>query len=83
MTIENIPVGGFAGDPAEALNPPAASGGCCGTATAATGTASPAADAGAPAGTCCGTATAAQEAGTCCAPEAKAEAVAAGAGCCG
>ena len=73
--------GGFIADPAEAYAP-AAAGGCCGTAPAATATttgsvATPAAD------TCCGTAEAAQAAGTCCAPAAKAESVASGAGCCG
>ncbi|WP_411070546.1 hypothetical protein [Streptomyces sp. cmx-4-25] len=31
---------------------------------------------------CCGTSQGAEEAGACCAPEAKREAVAAGAGCC-
>ncbi len=36
-----------------------------------------------PASTCCGTAEAATAAGSCCDPAAKAEAVAAGAGCCG
>jgi hypothetical protein len=50
MTSETI--GGFAGDPAEAFTPPAASG-CCGSAPAtATATAT----------TCCGT----TEAGACC-----------------
>ncbi|GIG63030.1 hypothetical protein Lfu02_74020 [Longispora fulva] len=74
MTVENIQVGDLAGDPAEALNPAAATGGCCGSATALDE---------APAGTCCGTAAAAQVAGACCEPGAKAEAVDAGAGCCG
>lgn len=59
--------GGFAGDPAEAFTPPATSG-CCGST---------------PASTCCGTTEAAAEAGSCCAPAAKAEAVAQGSGCCG
>lgn len=68
--------GGFIGDPAEAFSPPAA-GGCCGSAPATT------ADPAAGTGTCCGSADAAAEAGACCAPAAKAEAIDAGAGCCG
>jgi hypothetical protein len=75
MSIDTT-VGGFVGDPAEALNPPASSG-CCG---------SPA-----PAGatelvqvsTCCGTAAEASADGGCCGTAAKADAVASGAGCCG
>jgi hypothetical protein len=70
--------GGFVGDRAEAYAPAAATGGCCGSApTAVASVAAPAAD------TCCGTAGAAQAEGACCAPAAKAEAVASGAGCCG
>jgi hypothetical protein len=68
MGTETAARGGFAGDPAEAFNPPGV-GGCCG-ATPATSS-------------CCGTAEAAEAAGTCCDPSAKAEAVASGAGCCG
>ena len=68
--------GGFAGDPADAFTPPAATG-CCGSTPA---TAAPAPTT---ATTCCGTAEAAVEAGACCDPAAKAEAVAEGAGCCG
>lgn len=79
MTIETRPTGGFIGDPAEAFAPPAASG-CCGTAPASGASDAGAQAAGSP---CCGTAAAAEEAGSCCAPSAKADAVAAGTGCCG
>ncbi|MFL6072547.1 MAG: hypothetical protein ACJ73S_04030 [Mycobacteriales bacterium] len=64
------PAGGFLGDPAEAFEVASTGGGCCGTS---------------PEGGCCGT----TDAGTtdagdgCCTPEAKADAVASGAGCCG
>lgn len=63
--------GGFAGDPAEAFTPPAASGCCGGPSTSADSTAG-----------CCGSAEAA-EAGQCCTPAAREEAIDAGAGCCG
>jgi hypothetical protein len=56
---------------------PAAAGGCCGSAPAAT------AEAPAAASPCCGTAAQAQESGSCCGTAAKAEAVSAGQGCCG
>jgi hypothetical protein len=73
MSVETSKAGGFAGDPAEALNPPAAAGGCCG---------GPAPTAGATelvqVSTCCGTAE-----DSCCGSAAKADAVASGAGCCG
>lgn len=62
--------GGFVGDPAEAFTPPAASG-CCGGPSGTAG-----------AGGCCGSAEA-TAAGQCCTPEARREAVDAGAGCCG
>jgi hypothetical protein len=75
MSIETT-VGGFATDPAEALNPPAA-GGCCGGPAPAGGTAA------VQVSTCCGTAAEASADGACCGTAAKAEAVAAGAGCCG
>ena len=64
--------GGFLGDPAEAFEVTSTDGGCCGTPSGGE----------AAAGGCCGTG----DAGTgdgCCTPEAKAEAVASGAGCCG
>lgn len=77
-TSSSTNAGGFAGDPAEAFRPPSA-GGCCGSAPAAVSVTL--GDAGA--GTCCGSTEDARAAGSCCAPEAKAEAVAAGAGCCG
>jgi hypothetical protein len=76
MSTETTTTGGFNGDPAEAFNPPAASG-CCGGTPTGTEAATAATS------TCCGTAAAAQETNSCCAPEAKAEAVATGAGCCG
>jgi hypothetical protein len=56
----------------------AATGGCC----TPTGTAD-AADAAVTGGPCCGSADAATQAGACCDPAAKAEALDAGAGCCG
>jgi hypothetical protein len=65
--------GGFVGDPAEAFRPPAA-GGCCGSGSV---------EQSGSAGACCGNTDAAQAAGACCTPEAKAQAVADGAGCCG
>jgi hypothetical protein len=68
--------GGFSGDPQAALNTGA--GGCCGA--AAVQTAPKPEVAAAP---CCGTSQEASEAGSCCGSEAKAEAVASGAGCCG
>ncbi len=68
--------GGFAGDPAEAFNPPPA-GGCCG------GPAAGAGPAGGQAEVCCGTAAEAQASSGCCGEAAKAEAVASGSGCCG
>jgi hypothetical protein len=74
MTTEAT-VGGFAADPKEAFNPPAA-GSCCGSAPAATD--SPAE------GGCCGT-DAAVSAGSCCGSTAVAEpaSAAVGGGCCG
>ena len=68
MTTETTASGGFIGDPAAAFSPPAA-GGCCGGTNAGT-------DATAATTTCCGTAQAAEEAGSCCDPAAKADAVA-------
>lgn len=76
MSTDTTQAGGFTGDPAAAFTP-ATSGGCCGSPAPATGTAP------ASTSTCCGTAEAATAAGSCCDPGAKAEAVAAGAGCCG
>jgi hypothetical protein len=76
MSVDTKTNGGFSGGLAEAFAPPASSG-CCGTAaTRAEGDQPVAA-------TCCGTAEAAQAAAACCTPDAKAEAVASGAGCCG
>jgi len=85
--------GGFAGDQAEAFNPPEAGGccGCCGGPATGTGAA------GGQTEVCCGTAAEAQASGGCCGEAAKAEARAAepvgaapgkrstdsGAGCCG
>ncbi|MEO3745328.1 hypothetical protein [Plantactinospora sp. B5E13] len=76
----NERTGGFAGDPAAALNV-AGSAGCCGNPAQATMALPDPAD---PAsGTCCGTPAAAVAANSCCAPAAKAEAVASATGCCG
>jgi len=71
MSIDTTTAGGFAGDPTEALNPPAA-GACCGGRTEP-----------AQLSTCCGTAAQADAEGSCCGTAAKADAVASGAGCCG
>ncbi|WP_328740775.1 hypothetical protein OHA91_36015 [Streptomyces erythrochromogenes] len=57
-------------------NRAAMTGSCCGTAPA------PAEVAPAQSSPCCGTSEDAATAGACCAPQAKSEAVAAGAGCC-
>jgi hypothetical protein len=78
MTTESTtkPVGGFAGDPAEAFQPPVASGCCGGPAPATTSPSQPAT-------TCCGTVAQAQAEGSCCGSAAKQDAVAAGTGCCG
>lgn len=78
MSVDTSPAGGFAGDPAEALNPPAAAGGCCGGPAATFGTTEPV-----QVSTCCGTAAEAKAEGSCCGSAAKADAVASGAGCCG
>ncbi|MEV4511223.1 hypothetical protein AB0K00_19890 [Dactylosporangium sp. NPDC049525] len=75
--------GGFAGDPATALNVSGTSG-CCGNPPQATLTLpEPSGAAAAGASPCCGTTAEATEAGACCGTSAKAEAVASGAGCCG
>jgi hypothetical protein len=72
--------GGFVGDPAEALTA-AGTGGCCGNPPQATLTLPEPAEASG--GPCCGTTTAAAVEGSCCGSAAKADAVAAGQGCCG
>jgi hypothetical protein len=80
MSTQNIqiPTGGFAGDPAEALTPPPSAGGCCGSTPAnAVNETDPASC------TCCGTAEQAAAEGSCCGTAAKVEAVAVAAGCCG
>ncbi|HEU5469480.1 MAG TPA: hypothetical protein VFV67_02415 [Actinophytocola sp.] len=69
--------GGFVGDPAETFTPPAASG-CCGSTPAPSTARGDVA-----VSTCCGSAESAATAGVCCDPAAKAEAIDAGAGCCG
>jgi hypothetical protein len=77
--------GGFAGDPAAALDVSGTSG-CCGNPPAASlALPDPAQPVAADASTspCCGTTTEATAAGACCGTSAKAEAVASGAGCCG
>jgi hypothetical protein len=71
------PPGGFTGDPATALSV-AGTGGCCGNAPQST-PAIPDPEA----GPCCGTASDAAVDGSCCGSVAKADAVAAGRGCCG
>lgn len=66
------------------VDPAPAGTGCCGPgASTTTSTAGSSAEPGSTGGVCCGTAQAAAQAGACCDPAAKAEAVAAGASCCG
>ncbi|RKR93030.1 hypothetical protein BDK92_7534 [Micromonospora pisi] len=77
---ENQTLGGFAGDPTAALTV-AGSTGCCGNPAQTTNITLPDPSDGA-GGTCCGTPAAAEAANTCCAPAAKADAVASGTGCC-
>jgi hypothetical protein len=72
--------GGFIGDPADALTV-AGTGGCCGNPPQTT--LSLPEPAGTTAAPCCGTATEAVAEGSCCGGAAKADAVAAGQGCCG
>ena len=75
--------GGFAGNPAAALDVSGTSG-CCGNPAQATLTLPDPAQSAAVDGTpCCGTTAEATEAGACCGASAKADAVASGAGCCG
>ncbi len=75
--------GGFAGDPAAALDV-AGSSGCCGNPPQATLTLpDPGETATTGAAPCCGTTAEAVEAGACCGTSAKAEAVTSGTGCCG
>lgn len=76
MSTEVKSMGGFADNPELAFTPPAA-GGCCGAPAISAETGRDTAS------TCCGTAEAAAAAESCCDPEAKSKAVAAGAGCCG
>jgi hypothetical protein len=71
--------GGFAGDPAAALDA-AGTSDCCGHRPAATLTLPEPATAASP---CCGTAAEATAESACCGTRAKSEAVASGAGCCG
>jgi hypothetical protein len=78
MSTDTARTGGFTGDPAEALNPPASSGGCCGTPATPTAVAE-----GTQVSPCCGTVVEAQAEGGCCGAAAKQAAVDAGAGCCG
>ncbi|MBF9131079.1 hypothetical protein ACQEVC_34085 [Plantactinospora sp. CA-294935] len=80
MTVNESP-GGFAGDPTAALTV-AGSTGCCGNPAQSTNIALPD-PADSTGGTCCGTPAAAVAANSCCAPAAKADAVATGQGCCG
>jgi len=72
--------GGFTGDPTAALTV-AGTGGCCGNPPQATLTLPETTEVAA--GPCCGTATDAAAEGSCCGSSAKADAVAAGQGCCG
>jgi hypothetical protein len=86
MTMTDIQTqGGFAGDPAAALDVSGTSG-CCGNPAQATLTLpdpTRSAAAGAAGPPCCGTTAEATEAGACCGTSAKAQAVASGTGCCG
>lgn len=77
MTTEQVQIGGFMGDLAQAFTPPSAGGCCGGPAATADATAKDAAS-----GTCCGTVQEAAASDSCCGTQAKAEAVASGSGCC-
>lgn len=86
MMGETMTNGGFSGDPTAALSVSGA-GGCCGNPPQAltrtdvgSGTRPTGATATAP---CCGTSAEAQGSGGCCGTQAKVDAVAGGAGCCG
>jgi hypothetical protein len=86
MTMNDVQTqGGFAGDPAAALDVSGTTG-CCGNPPSATlarpGPAQPI-SADSAASPCCGTAAEATAAGACCGTTAKAGAVASGTGCCG
>jgi hypothetical protein len=78
MSMDTKVTGGFLGDPAEALNPPEAAGGCCGSPATPMATVELT-----QVSTCCGTAAEAEAEGGCCGSAAKEQAVASGAGCCG
>ncbi|MFI7251622.1 hypothetical protein [Micromonospora chalcea] len=82
MSDNTQTTGGFAGDPAAALQV-TGSGACCGSPAQAVGSILPPIGEAASAGPCCGIQEAAQAAGSCCGTQAKADAVAAGQGCCG
>jgi hypothetical protein len=69
--------GGFDGDPAAAFDPPGSARDCCGNAVAARSAE------GSPTAACCGSVAEARQSRGCCGEAAKAEAVAAGVGCCG
>jgi hypothetical protein len=71
-------VGGFVGDPADALNVTGTSG-CCGNAPQTTRTLQEPANG----GPCCGTQAEAAAEKSCCGSAAKSTALAAGQGCCG
>jgi hypothetical protein len=76
---ETTTSGGFSGDPAAALTVTGTSG-CCGSPAQATLALPEPATASSP---CCGTPAEATAEGSCCGSTAKADAVAAGQGCCG
>ncbi|NUT36631.1 MAG: hypothetical protein HOV79_26555 [Hamadaea sp.] len=78
MTTDTTQTGGFLGDPAQALTPPASAGGCCGGPATTVATVEVA-----QVSTCCGTVAEAKAEGSCCGTAAKEQAVASGAGCCG
>ncbi|MGV9764269.1 MULTISPECIES: hypothetical protein [Micromonospora] len=78
---ENASTGGFTGDPAAALRI-TGSGACCGSPAQAVGGILPPAGESAGGDPCCGTRQAAQAADSCCGTEVRADAVAAGQGCC-
>jgi hypothetical protein len=86
MSKDTKVTGGFLGDPAEALNPPEAAGGCCGSPATTIATVELT-----QVSTCCGTAAEApakaeaeaEAEGGCCGSAAKEQAVASGARCCG
>ncbi|SCL71207.1 hypothetical protein GA0070606_5649 [Micromonospora citrea] len=82
MSADTTAPGGFAGDPAAALQV-TGSGACCGSPAQPVGGILPSTGDTGPADSCRGTARAARTSDSCCGTGARADAVASGRGCCG